>query len=203
VSLEDGTTFTDTDATAAFWLAWRELGRRCKRAVGPDAATALKRSGLTLFGLRHKEVAALVQSLPDAARCEKLRAWVGPRPPVPLADAAACVAAAIANAPSLRLPPNVAPQAAEEHSGTTCVVCNLDEESESNQFVQCDSCNVMVHMECYGLTSVPNGELWLCRQCDAKLDKDNAPCCAVCPVQVSVKYAVVQWPFDTPRTVSV
>jgi hypothetical protein len=76
VTLEDGTYFVDTDATAAFWCAWRELGRRCKRAVGPDAATALKRSGLSLFGLRHKEVAALVQSLPDAARCEKLRAWV-------------------------------------------------------------------------------------------------------------------------------
>jgi hypothetical protein len=68
-----------------------------------------------------------------------------------------------------------------EHSGTTCAVCNVDEESEANQFVQCDSCNVMVHMECYGLTTVPDGELWLCRQCDAKLE--FAPCCAVCPVQ--------------------
>jgi hypothetical protein len=54
---------------------------------------------------------------------------------------------------------------------------------ETNQFVQCDQCNVMVHMECYGVPKLPDGELWLCRSCEYGLTVE--PPCVVCPHPVT------------------
>jgi len=60
-----------------------------------------------------------------------------------------------------------------------CSVCNT-EETTSNIIIFCDSCNVAVHQDCYGILFIPPGP-WLCRPCIQKNLTLTKPYCCVCP----------------------
>lgn len=60
-----------------------------------------------------------------------------------------------------------------------CSVCNT-EDTQTNVIIFCDSCNVAVHQECYGIIFIPPGP-WLCRPCIQKNKTVTRPYCCVCP----------------------
>ncbi|XP_073053542.1 histone-lysine N-methyltransferase ATX2-like [Primulina eburnea] len=62
-----------------------------------------------------------------------------------------------------------------------CNVCHMDEEYESNLFLQCDKCRMMVHARCYGELEPTDGALWLCNLCRPGAPELPPPCC-LCPI---------------------
>ncbi|KAF5733855.1 histone-lysine N-methyltransferase ATX2-like [Tripterygium wilfordii] len=62
-----------------------------------------------------------------------------------------------------------------------CSVCHMDEEYESNLFLQCDKCRIMVHAKCYGELEPVGDVLWLCNLCRPGAPDSLPPCC-LCPV---------------------
>ncbi|EPS74191.1 hypothetical protein M569_00564, partial [Genlisea aurea] len=62
-----------------------------------------------------------------------------------------------------------------------CNVCHMDEEYESNLFLQCDKCRMMVHARCYGEHEITDDALWLCNFCRPEAPEVPPPCC-LCPV---------------------
>lgn len=59
-----------------------------------------------------------------------------------------------------------------------CDVCGDGETLVNNLIVICDSCDVSVHQECYGVPLIPEGP-WLCRKC--YLDPLSLHDCVLCP----------------------
>jgi bromodomain and PHD finger-containing protein 3 len=60
-----------------------------------------------------------------------------------------------------------------------CLVCLDGECWDSNQLVFCDGCDAVVHQECYGLQTIPDGS-WFCVRCALAHD-DESPQCVFCP----------------------
>ncbi|KAL8136520.1 hypothetical protein V2J09_002521 [Rumex salicifolius] len=61
-----------------------------------------------------------------------------------------------------------------------CSVCHMDEEYETNLFLQCDKCRIMVHARCYGEVCADD-VLWFCNLCRPGAPESTPPCC-LCPV---------------------
>jgi hypothetical protein len=54
----------------------------------------------------------------------------------------------------------------DELEDDSCRVCGRGDSEDVNLIVFCDSCNVAVHQDCYGVRFIPEGR-WLCRTCEA------------------------------------
>jgi hypothetical protein len=86
VTPEGGTAVTGSTPTAA----WQELykiappveGLSAKASAAAVAARAASVCGPRLFGLQHPLIHAIIESLPDAAYCDRFLAWKG-TPPAP------------------------------------------------------------------------------------------------------------------------
>jgi origin recognition complex subunit 4 len=62
----------------------------------------------------------------------------------------------------------------EEEDDEVCTVCGKPESVPPNEIIFCDGCDTAVHQECYGVSTIPEGD-WLCRNCsqdDAVLSLD-------------------------------
>ncbi|EEB07541.1 histone acetyltransferase complex subunit Nto1 [Schizosaccharomyces japonicus yFS275] len=65
----------------------------------------------------------------------------------------------------------------EELDGS-CSICNESECEHNNAIVFCDSCNLAVHQNCYGIPFVPEGQ-WFCKKC--RIAPDQIISCVCCP----------------------
>ncbi|KAK9830592.1 hypothetical protein WJX81_002721 [Elliptochloris bilobata] len=187
----------------------REAPHLCEVLAAPDGSGPLFRvtpgSGAA-FGLALPRVLALLRGLPDAPRCTRFVAWPGARPaaeplsgeqqrqveailaslqrlpegvralPAAATRELACPARAGARPPSGG---HGGPRAGPAAGVPTCDVCGEEEETDDNHLLQCDSCRLYVHSDCYAVRDRPEGRLWLCDVC--ALGPARPPACAMCP----------------------
>lgn len=59
----------------------------------------------------------------------------------------------------------------DEEDDEVCAICFKPDSETGNEIVFCDSCDMAVHQECYGLSEIPEGD-WICRSC---LQNDTGP----------------------------
>ncbi|KAH7315192.1 hypothetical protein KP509_21G038700 [Ceratopteris richardii] len=61
-----------------------------------------------------------------------------------------------------------------------CAVCGWVEDYDYNQMLVCNSCQIAVHEECYGVRASETGTSFICRACESP--GETRQCC-LCPVQ--------------------
>ncbi|KAL2158998.1 hypothetical protein VTH06DRAFT_3029 [Thermothelomyces fergusii] len=52
----------------------------------------------------------------------------------------------------------------DDEDDEVCAICSKPDSEPPNEIVFCDSCDMPVHQECYGLAEIPEGD-WICRNC--------------------------------------
>jgi hypothetical protein len=60
-----------------------------------------------------------------------------------------------------------------------CGVCFDGESYEEDPIIFCEGCDVAVHLACYGLQKVPEGD-WMCRACSTRSSKTVKKQCCLC-----------------------
>lgn len=62
----------------------------------------------------------------------------------------------------------------EEHfNNDFCGVCTKTHQRKGNKMVLCDGCEFAVHMKCYNLASLPEGDTWYCKTCRPEESSDE------------------------------
>ncbi|GMT03860.1 hypothetical protein PENTCL1PPCAC_26034, partial [Pristionchus entomophagus] len=62
-----------------------------------------------------------------------------------------------------------------------CDVCKIKDCDDDDPMIFCDGCNICLHVTCYGLTGIPEGD-WECDMCKAVgFARHDRLKCAVCP----------------------
>ncbi|XP_024388731.1 uncharacterized protein [Physcomitrium patens] len=106
----------------------------------------------------------------------------------------------------------ISPPLEHEDGEELCHVCNCGDSDESNHILFCDSCNVAVHQDCYGVRPVPEGQ-WLCSWCSWKSSMNVESCsgavvyaptlvplvCVLCPSKGGALKPVVE--VDSKETI--
>ncbi|KAL1839057.1 hypothetical protein VTJ49DRAFT_1921 [Mycothermus thermophilus] len=52
----------------------------------------------------------------------------------------------------------------EDEDDEVCAICSKPDSEPPNEIVFCDTCDMAVHQECYGIAELPEGD-WFCRNC--------------------------------------
>lgn len=86
------------------------------------------------------------------------------------------------SAAAYRLPSTVQPQILPTECTGMCDVCQSDSETSHVRLLCCSQCGLMVHNTCYGTQLPELGAAWLCEVCDAGIEPQRVPVCALCPV---------------------
>ena len=62
-----------------------------------------------------------------------------------------------------------------------CAVCFDGDVQEGNDIILCETCDLEVHLFCYGLPNVPEGD-WFCSVCEAKTSSENDTAASMSPL---------------------
>ncbi|KAL1323025.1 hypothetical protein HN51_068043 [Arachis hypogaea] len=165
VTVDGGEQFNNHTPSAC----WNQIYQRINKLEkdGSEASVAEDRvesgyeSGTGMFGFSNPEVAKLIQGLSKSkVSSKKSSLKLGSRR-------------------YNDLPVGYRPVHINWFDLDKCNVCHMDEEYETNLFLQCDKCRMMVHARCYGELESVNGVLWLCNLCRSG---DPPPPCCLCPL---------------------
>lgn len=170
ITLEDGEQ-VDGSTPAQCWKKIYSRLDKAKQKLGNGLkVNAEKRrqykSGSYMFGFSYHRIANIIQALPNARACSKYIDWTDK-----LAD----------GNPDEVLPAGYRPVQVWWKDLDRCSVCHMEEEYLNNPFLQCDTCRMMVHANCYGEREPSDGELWHCQLCRPGAPKKCPPCC-LCPI---------------------
>lgn len=61
-----------------------------------------------------------------------------------------------------------------------CAVCRWVEDWDYNKMIICNRCQMAVHQECYGTTTIHDFTSWVCRRCEVP---DTERQCFLCPIK--------------------
>ncbi|XP_010510176.1 PREDICTED: histone-lysine N-methyltransferase ATX1-like [Camelina sativa] len=147
---------------------WNKIYNRIKKVKNTTDSPnilgeELNGSGTDMFGLSNPEVIKLVQDLSKSR---------------PSSNVSMCK---YSLGKHQNQPTGYRPVRVDWKDLDKCNVCHMDEEYESNLFLQCDKCRMMVHANCYGELEPCDGALWLCNLCRPGAP-EKPPRCCLCPV---------------------
>lgn len=170
ITLEDGEQIDGSTPAQCWKKIYARLDKaKQKLGNGLKASAEKKRhykSGSYMFGFSYQRIANVIQALPHARACSKYTDWTDKLPE--------------GNTDEV-LPAGYRPVQVHWKDLDRCSVCHMEEEYINNPFLQCDTCRMMVHANCYGEREPSGGELWHCQLCRPGAPKKRPPCC-LCPI---------------------
>uniref|UniRef100_A0A7N0ZX34 Histone-lysine N-methyltransferase ATX2 n=1 Tax=Kalanchoe fedtschenkoi TaxID=63787 RepID=A0A7N0ZX34_KALFE len=165
VTSDTGETFKGATPSAC----WKKIYKRIRKLQknthgenGSDAGIELCTLGCDMFGFSHPKIFKLIQELATKKVSAKFSKHK------------------LTYKSSRDLPPGYSPVNVAWNDFDKCNVCHMDEEYESNLFLQCDKCRMLVHARCYGEVEPVGEKLWLCKLCRPGAPISPPPCC-LCP----------------------